>query len=187
MPELWNEMLREHTQVLTDMAAAGPMLAEIADALIAALRENHRVYVIGNGGSAADAQHIAAEFLGRFRLERRALPVLALTTDTSTLTAIANDTAYERVFARQLEGLLNSGDVLWALSTSGDSPNVVAAAELATQRKALTIGFTGAGGGRLARHCRLLLRVPHTRSDRIQEAHQLAYHYICARVEQAFA
>jgi D-sedoheptulose 7-phosphate isomerase len=82
---------------------------------------------------------------------------------------------------------LNSGDVLWALSTSGDSPNVVAAAELATQRKALTIGFTGAGGGRLARHCRLLLRVPHTRSDRIQEAHQLAYHYICARVEQAFA
>jgi D-sedoheptulose 7-phosphate isomerase len=103
MPELWNEMLREHTQVLTDMAAAGPMLAEIADALIAALRENHRVYVIGNGGSAADAQHIAAEFLGRFRLERRALPVLALTTDTSTLTAIANDTAYERVFARQLE------------------------------------------------------------------------------------
>lgn len=139
--------------------------------------------MLGNGGSAADAQHIAAELLGRFKRDRRALPALALTTDSSTLTAIANDVGYERVFARQIEGLVCKGDVVWALSTSGNSPNVVAALHAARAQGATTIGFTGQTGGSMAASCDLVLRVPHASSDRIQEAHQIAYHYVCERIE----
>lgn len=102
------------------------------------------------------------------------------------MTAISNDLGYERIFARQLEGLLAKGDIVWALSTSGGSPNVVAALEVAAQRGALTVGFTGTPGGRMAEMCTHLLRVPHTSSDRIQEGHELAYHFVCERVEAAF-
>ena len=121
MPRDWKTILAEHREVAAGMAASGETLDAIADALIAALRNGKRVYVFGNGGSAADAQHVAAELLGRFRRERRALPAMALTTDTSSLTAISNDLGYERVFARQIAGLVNEGDVVWALSTSGTS------------------------------------------------------------------
>jgi D-sedoheptulose 7-phosphate isomerase len=167
------------------MQGQASVLDAIADALIAALRGGQRLYVFGNGGSAADAQHIAAELLGRFHCHRRALPACALTTDSSTLTAIANDTGYEQVFARQLEGLVAADDVVWALSTSGDSPNVIEAVKVATRRGAVVIGFTGTSGGQLAELCTHVLRVPHQVSDRIQEAHQVAYHYICERVEDA--
>jgi len=141
----------------------------------------------GNGGSAADAQHIAAELLGRFRTDRAALPAIALTTDSSVLTAISNDLGYERVFARQVEGLVQAGDVVWALSTSGNSPNVLEAVRAAAARGAVTIAFTGASGHRLAECCAHRLLVPHKCSDRIQECHQIAYHYVCGRVEAAFA
>ena len=167
---------------LADQAAT---LDRIVDTIVACLQSGHRVYTLGNGGSAADAQHIACELLGRFKCERSALPALALTTDSSTLTAIANDLGYERIFARQLEGLAQPGDVVWAISTSGDSPNVLAAVHMAAQRGTTIIGFTGRTGGKMAELCTLIFRAPHTSSDRIQEAHVLAYHYICERVEAA--
>jgi len=179
--------LDEHAGVVTALRDQAELIERIADALVSALRAGKRVYVAGNGGSAADAQHIAGELLGRFKLDRRALPVIALTTDSSTITAVGNDLGFERVFARQLEELVQPGDVVWLLSTSGNSPNIIAAARTAAQADAVVIGFTGAGGGELASHCALLLRVAHDSSDRIQEAHELAYHYICQRVEAAFA
>ncbi len=179
----WQAVLAEHEHMTARMRALGPSLDEVVAAIAKTLQDGRRVYVFGNGGSAADAQHIAAELLGRYRLDRPALPALALTTDSSTLTAIANDLGYEQIFARQLAGLVRPGDVVWALSTSGNSVNVVQAVRLSRQRGAVTVGFTGAGGGDLAPLCDHVVRVPHTDADRIQEAHVLAYHYICERVE----
>ena len=186
-PRDWNVVLSEHVRVVSEMETMAPALDAIAEAIIACFRGGGRVYVAGNGGSAADAQHIAAELLGRYKRERQALPAVALTTDTSALTAISNDIGFERVFARQLEALLRPGDVVWLLSTSGDSANVLAAARLAAERRAVVIGFTGRAGDRLGELCTHILRAPHASADRIQEAHQLAYHYVCERVEAAFA
>ncbi len=183
----WQDVVGEHQRTVSALESAGDTLDAVADAIVACFRAGGRVYVIGNGGSAADAQHIAAELLGRYKLDRAALPAVALTTDSSCLTAISNDLGFERVFARQLEGLLRAGDIVWLLSTSGDSPNVIAAAGVARDRGALAVGFTGRTGGRLAELCTHILRVPHGASDRIQEAHSLAYHYICERVEAALA
>lgn len=183
----WNEILAEHARVVSELRAAGALLDQIAESLAAIFRARHRLYLIGNGGSAADAQHIAGELLGRFKKERRALPAVALTTDTSTLTAIANDYAYDRVFSRQLDGLIEKGDALWCLSTSGNSPSILEAAILARERGALVIGFSGQTGGKLASLCDHLYCVPHTHSDRIQEGHLIAYHYLCERIEAAFA
>jgi D-sedoheptulose 7-phosphate isomerase len=145
------------------------------------------VCCVGNGGSAADAQHIAGELLGRYKLDRKALPAIALTTDGSTMSAIGNDLGFDQVFARQLEGLVQRGEVVWILSTSGNSPNVLEAARVAVELGALVIGFTGETGGKLAESCTHVFQVPHTSSDRIQEAHELAYHYICEKVEAALA
>jgi D-sedoheptulose 7-phosphate isomerase len=181
----WSAVITEHARVVAQLEPLAPVLDRMAEALIAALRGGRRVYILGNGGSAADAQHIAAELLGRFKRDRRALPAIALTTDSSCLTAIGNDLGFECVFARQVEGLVQPGDVVWALSTSGNSPNVLAAVRTASQRGAVTIGFTGSSGGELAALCTHLLRVPHDASDRIQECHALAYHYLCERVEAA--
>jgi D-sedoheptulose 7-phosphate isomerase len=158
MNRAWNEVLREHEQVIAALADQAAVLDRITAVIAECLRSGRHVYTLGNGGSAADAQHIACELLGRFKRERAALPALALTTDTSTLTAIANDLGYERVFARQIEGLVQPGDVVWALS-----------------------------GGKLAGLCTHVFHAPHTSSDRIQEAHGLAYHYLCERVEAALS
>jgi D-sedoheptulose 7-phosphate isomerase len=187
MNRAWNEVLREHQQAIAALADQAAVLDRITAVITECLRSGRRVYTLGNGGSAADAQHIACELLGRFKRERAALPALALTTDTSTLTAIANDLGYERVFARQIEGLVQPGDIVWALSTSGDSPNVIEAVRAGAARGATVIGFTGQSGGRLADLCTHVFRVPHTSSDRIQEAHGLAYHYLCERVEAALS
>jgi D-sedoheptulose 7-phosphate isomerase len=183
----WNSIVREHVAVVAALAEQGTLLDRIAGMLVRTFREGGRVYIVGNGGSAADAQHIAGELLGRFKRERPALPAIALTTDTSTLTAIANDYAFDRVFVRQVEALIEPGDVLWALSTSGNSPNIVQAAKIAKDCRAAVIGFTGQSGGQLNALCDECLCVPHASSDRIQEGHQLAYHYVCERVEAAFA
>jgi D-sedoheptulose 7-phosphate isomerase len=181
----WSDELAEHQRVVAGLADAGPTLDAMSDALVACVRNGGRIYLCGNGGSAADAQHIAAELVGRFKQNRRALPAVALTTDTSALTAIGNDYAFEQVFARQVEALVRPGDVLWLLSTSGNSPNILAAVAAARRIGAKVIGFTGRTGGKLAEACDLLLRVPHDASDRIQEGHQLAYHYVCGQVEAA--
>ncbi|RJP34606.1 MAG: SIS domain-containing protein [Phycisphaerales bacterium] len=177
--------IEEHARCAASLTRDASTLARIADQLLEAFRRGRRLYVFGNGGSAADAQHIAAELVGRFKVDRRGLPAVALSTDTSSLTAISNDLGFERVFARQIEALVAPGDVVWALSVSGRSPNVLAALRSAGQRGAWRIGFTGRTGGRLAELCEACLRVDHESSDRVQEVHQLAYHIICDRIERA--
>jgi D-sedoheptulose 7-phosphate isomerase len=170
------EWLRGQTEVLE----------RIARAIVTAIESGNRVYTLGNGGSAADAQHIAAELVGRFRRERRALPAVAMTTDTSTLLSIGNDYGFGHVFTRQVEALVGAGDIVWALSTSGNSANVVEAVHVAQGREAVVIGFTGRSGGKLRPLCDHCLCVDHDQSDRIQEIHQIAYHLICQMVEDAF-
>ncbi|MFP4433748.1 MAG: D-sedoheptulose-7-phosphate isomerase [Planctomycetota bacterium] len=158
-------------------------IAQSADVLSGALRGGRRVYVFGNGGSASDAQHIAGELVGRFLLERAALPAVALSTDTSILTAVANDLGYEQVFARQLEALGREGDVAVALSTSGNSPNIVVALQQAKRIGMRTIVLTGRGGGRSAELADILLDVDSDLSPRIQETHAVIYHILCELVE----
>ena len=182
----WETVLQEHLDVAGKMGVAAAALDAMADAIVDSFKSDGRLYIFGNGGSAADAQHIAGELLGRFKRDRLPLPATALTTDASTITAVGNDLGYERVFERQLGGLVRKRDVVWALSTSGNSPNVLLAVKLADEVGAATIGFTGQSGGNLAELCTHVFRAPHDSSDRIQEMHELAYHYICERVEDAF-
>ncbi len=179
----WNAVLAEHQQVVAGLAEQGELLDAIAEAIVACFRAGRRVYTLGNGGSAADAQHIAGELLGRFKVDRPAWPAVSLAGDVGTLTAVANDYGYEQSFARPLAGLVQAGDVVLVLSTSGNSPNVLAAARVARERGAVVVGFTGQSGGQLAPLCDLCFRAPHGSSDRIQECHTLAYHYVCERVE----
>jgi D-sedoheptulose 7-phosphate isomerase len=157
---------------------------EIARAMIAALRSGNKILIIGNGGSAADAQHIAAEIVGRYKRDRPAWAAIALTTDTSALTSIANDYGFEQVFARQLEGLGQRGDVLLALSTSGKSPNILAALRLARERGLATIGFTGANGENLRASCDHLLVAPSDDTPVVQQIHLAMAHGICDQIEQ---
>jgi D-sedoheptulose 7-phosphate isomerase len=156
-----------------------------AEAIIKILRRNGRVYICGNGGSAADAQHIAGELMGRFRIHRKALPVVALTTDTSVLTSVANDYKFEDVFARQVEALVVKGDILWVFSTSGSSPNVIEAARLAIKKGALVLAFTGRVNSRLEQLADICLCADSDSTARSQEIHQLSYHIICDLVEQS--
>ena len=173
----------EHQRVVEAAIAQIDLLERIADRLIACFEAGGRVYLLGNGGSAADAQHIAGELVGRFKKDRNALPAIALTTDTSILTAVSNDLGYEQVFARQVEALVTTGDVVWALSVSGRSPNVIRALQSAKRIGATLIGFTSRDGNAMADLCDYCFRVDHDHSDRVQEVHQLAYHLICDRIE----
>jgi D-sedoheptulose 7-phosphate isomerase len=165
-------------------AALRAAASAIASAIIAALRSGNKILLIGNGGSAADAQHIAAEIIGRYKQERPAYAALALTTDTSALTAIANDYGFEQVFARQVEGLGQRGDVLLALSTSGRSPNILAALRTARARGLVTIGFTGSKGQALGALCDHLLVSPSDDTPVIQQIHLAVAHGICDEIEQ---
>lgn len=168
---------------------AGERLAgrvrQAAEMMAAACRSGNAVFVFGNGGSAADAQHISAELVGRFRRERSAFRAEALTTDTSAITAIANDYGFDRIFARQLEGKGGAGDVAVAISTSGNSPNIVAALETAGGLGMKRIALTGQGGGKCAPLADILLDVPSTDTPRIQEAHVVIYHALCELIESA--
>jgi D-sedoheptulose 7-phosphate isomerase len=178
--------IADHRRLVEWLETQVPLLQQIGQMIADAIDAGQCVYLLGNGGSAADAQHIAAELVGQFRRPRRALPAVALTTDTSCLLSISNDYGFGHVFARQVEALVRSGDVVWALSTSGNSPNVIEAVQVARGLGARTIGFTGRSGGKLKPLCDLCLCADHTSSDRIQETHQLAYHMICDYVEQHF-
>ncbi len=157
-----------------------------AEAIVRAIEGGGTVYLCGNGGSAADAQHVAGELVGRFTADRRALPAVALSTDTSILTCIGNDYCFEDVFARQVEALVGKGDVLWAFSTSGASGNVLKAAQLAKARGAVLIAFTGRGDSPLQTMADVCLCAADASTARSQEIHQLAYHIICELVEQRF-
>lgn len=183
MTDFFTAAFDDHERLLQDLRGHVAVLKSIAAAIISAYDRGNRLYLLGNGGSAADAQHIAAELVGRFRCDRRALPAVAITTDTSTLLSIGNDYGFERVFARQVEAHVRAGDVLWALSTSGGSENVIAAVESARKAGAHIVGFTGRTGGRLKPLCDTCFCVPHDQSDRIQEIHQIAYHLVCQAVE----
>ena len=176
----------EHRGTVDALRGDADLLRKVADTLVQAVREGKRIYIAGNGGSAADAQHIAAELVGRFKHQRRPIPAIALTTDTSILTAVGNDFSIERIFVRQIEALIQPGDVLWVLSVSGTSPNILAAVALAKEQGAKLIAFTGRSGGRLADACPLCLRADHDASDRVQEVHELAYHVVCEWVESEF-
>jgi D-sedoheptulose 7-phosphate isomerase len=180
---IFHKAVTDHLDVIQSIAGQQELVERIALAMSAALAQGKKILWCGNGGSAADAQHMAAEIVGRFRRERRGLPSIALTTDTSILTAVANDYGYEAVFSRQVEALGNEGDVLVAISTSGNSPNVVKAVEMAKELGLVTVGFTGAGGGRLATLADFLFAVPTKDTARVQEAHSLVAHVLCDWVE----
>jgi D-sedoheptulose 7-phosphate isomerase len=159
-------------------------IEKVAEVIIASLQNNGRIYFCGNGGSAADAQHLAAEFSGRFYTDRKALPAEALHCNTSYLTAVANDYSYDMVYARLIDGIGNKGDVLVGLSTSGNSGNIVKAFEVANERGITTIGFTGFTGGTMKATSDLLINVPSTDTPRIQESHILIGHIVCQLVEE---
>jgi len=182
------ETIETHKKMTAELQKSGiETVVSIAQAITRALEQNGTVYLCGNGGSAADAQHIAGELVGRFRRERKALAAVALTTDTSIITSIANDYAYENVFARQVEALVREGDILWAFSTSGTSASVIAAAQSAKKKGALVIAFTGTNNSKLEQIADICFCADAESTARSQEIHQLAYHIICDLVEQSFA
>jgi D-sedoheptulose 7-phosphate isomerase len=162
------------------------IIAHTAERLAVVLKQGGTIYLCGNGGSAADAQHIAAEFVGRFLRERRPLPSVALTVNTSILTAIGNDYHFDQVFARQVNACVTEKDAVCGITTSGKSPNVLEALKAAKQIGALTIGWTGEPGKPLDEHCELCLKVPTTATPRIQEAHIVAWHIVCDLIEREY-
>ena len=167
----------------TARGAAGAVV-EAVDMLNTALGRGAKVLIFGNGGSAADAQHFACELVGRFLRERRAVPAIALTTDTSTVTAIANDYGFERVFARQIEALGRPGDIAVGISTSGSSANVLAGLQCAKARGMKTVAFTGGSGGPIGAAADVHVNVPHELTPRVQEVHRTLIHAVCDLVEQ---
>lgn len=174
----------EHQKALDGTKTLLPVITKMAEICAGALRDGHKILVCGNGGSAADAQHIAAEFMGRYYNERRALPSIALTTDTSILTAIANDYAYDCVFSRQVEGIGQKGDVFWGISTGGKSSSVNQAALKAKELGLITLASTGKDGGNLAKICDCSLIIPSNITARIQEMHMLCAHMICQMIDE---
>ena len=177
-------VLKEAAAAQERMAANAGSVVAVADAIANSLKQGGSVLVFGNGGSAADAQHFAAELLGRYEKDRKAWPAVALTTDTSALTAIGNDYGFDRVFARQIEALGRPGDVAVAISTSGASANVVAAAREAASRGLRTVALTGRDGGVLGSLVEVHINVPHDVTCRVQEVHMTLLHAICEIVER---
>lgn len=176
-------LIEEHNSLFSRLSEIGLQIIKAAEVLTEALKAQNKILVCGNGGSAADAQHLAAEIVGRFEKERMALPAIALTTDTSILTAVGNDYGYNTVFSRQVEGLGVAGDTLVGISTSGNSPNVEAAIEVARQKGITTIGLLGKDGGAIAPKCDISVIIPHTVTARIQEAHIFLIHFWAAHLE----
>lgn len=172
--EVKEALMRDSTATILDMA----------DMISRAFRGNHRLFLFGNGGSAADAQHVAAEFVNRFQRERPPLAAIALTVDSSVLTSIGNDFDFEEIFVKQLRALAQPGDVALGISTSGRSPNVVKALKWAAEHRVQTVGWTGAGGGEMDAYCDILLRAPSRVTARIQECHITVGHILCLLVDE---
>jgi len=181
-------IIQTHKKMVAEFEASGTeIITAAAEAITTTLKQNGTVYLCGNGGSAADAQHIASELVGRFEHNRKGLAAVAFTTDTSILTSIANDFGYENVFAKQVEAMVKKGDVLWAISTSGSSANVIAAAKLAKKKDACVLAFTGRTNSKLEQIADICFCANDKSTARSQEIHQLAYHIICKLVEQSFS
>jgi D-sedoheptulose 7-phosphate isomerase len=186
--QLITKTIETHKMMIVEFQKGGiEIIATIVESITDSLKRNGTIYICGNGGSAADAQHIAGELVGRFRRERKALAAVALTTDTSILTSIANDYTYERIFERQVEAFVKEGDILWAFSTSGSSENVIAAARLAKEKGAKVIAFTGRINSKLEKTADMCFCADSESTARSQEIHQLAYHIICDLVECNFS
>ena len=181
------ELLKESIAVkkaLSGQKSELEKIKKVSEAIVKALRNGRKIILFGNGGSAADAQHIACELSGRFKKERRGLPAITLTANTSALTAIANDYSFDEVFSRQVEGIVNEGDIVIGISTSGNSVNVIKGVEAAKKLGALTTGLTGATGGKLGKVVDICIKVPSNNTPRIQEAHITIGHIICQLVEE---
>jgi D-sedoheptulose 7-phosphate isomerase len=181
--EILNESIRVKKKIVDDPSLLS-QINNISSIIIEAYRKKKKVILFGNGGSAADAQHIAGELVNRLHLEREALPAIALTTDSSVLTSIANDYDYSRIFARQVEALAKEGDVVIGISTSGSSSNVIEAVKTAKEKGAKTVGFTGNKGGKLAELTDFVVSVPSDVTPRVQESHITILHIICCLVER---
>ena len=181
------ESVNESAQALRELAGDAEALGAMEEALGAAakaLRAGKKLMFCGNGGSAADAQHAAGELVGRFKLERKGLAAVALTTDASILTAVGNDFGFDEVFARQVEALGGEGDVLFVLSTSGNAENVLRAVAGAREKGILVVGLTGRGGGKMRDGCDILVRVPADSTPRVQECHEALLHAFCGALEE---
>jgi D-sedoheptulose 7-phosphate isomerase len=181
------QAITEHMTVIKQLEHMAPKIRELAAYMVTALKKGGKIFWMGNGGSAADAQHLAAELIGRFCRERPAIPSIALSTDTSILTSVANDYDYSRIFARQLEALCLTNDVVVGISTSGNSPNILAGIETAREKGAMTVGFLGHTGGLLATKVEHSILIPSDNTARIQEAHILIGHILCDCIERALA
>lgn len=184
---LFKSHLGEHQDAIGKLRAMSDQIAPLADAWLTALRNGKKIIFFGNGGSAADAQHLAAELVVRYRINRPALAGLALTTDTSILTAHSNDFGYDTVFARQIEALAQPGDVVLGISTSGTSKNVLLGLQAANKRGCVTIAFTGEKGADCAVEAQLSFKAPSAITARVQECHLLIGHLLCDVAEQTFA
>ena len=188
MSDLVKKLLQDSCQIkqkVLEDAQLIKLIADIMDVCIDALRNGNKLLLAGNGGSASDAQHIAAELVGRYERDRAGLPALALTTNSSQVTAIANDYGYDNLFQRQVQALANAGDVFFGLSTSGNSKNVVKAVEQCKKQQVITVAMTGQSGGQLAALCDYCINVPSDNTARIQEVHITIGHILCAGIETA--
>jgi D-sedoheptulose 7-phosphate isomerase len=181
--EVFDAAIMSHLEVVRELSRQQGVLETIARAMSGAIRQGDKILWCGNGGSAADSQHLAAEIVGRFRRDRRGLPSIALTTDSSILTAVANDYGYQCVFSRQVEAIAKPGDILVGISTSGNSQNVLMAIHQARSMGLKTVAFTGQGGGKIGQIADHILSIGSTDTARIQEAHILAGHMICDWLE----
>lgn len=179
--------IEEHRKIIDELLSnkqISDVVEKISKEIVACYKNNGKVLIFGNGGSASDAQHIAGELVGRFKIDRPMLPCIALNVNTSVMTAIANDFSYDKVFARQLENLVKPGDIVIGLSTSGNSPNVVEGLKLAKEKNATTIAFGGKNRGKMEKYADIFLSIPSTNTPRIQEAHITLGHIICELVEE---
>lgn len=182
-----NQSIIDHINVSKSLTVHESNIENIARECLNVLKNNNKILLCGNGGSAADSIHIAAELVGRFTKERKSLPAYSLASNQSNLTSISNDYGFENVFSRQIEGLGNEGDILIALSTSGNSKNIINAIECANNKKMITVGFTGSNGGIMNNSiCNYLLKVDSNNTARIQEMHLLVGHIICQYIDSNF-
>jgi len=176
----------ESTKIIKNSSIHINEIEESVNEIITCLKNGKKIIIFGNGGSAADAQHIVAEFIGRFRLERKSLPAIALTSNSSILTALANDYSYNTIFSRQCEALVEKGDIVIGISTSGNSKNVEKGLNVSKKLGAVTIGLLGSKGGTIKKYCKIPIVINSSSTPRIQEAHRTIYHIICEEVEKEF-
>ncbi len=183
----FSTQLAAHNQAVARLPECAPIIEQLTTAIIDALKAGNKIIFFGNGGSAADAHHLAAEFVIRYRINRRALPSIALTTDTSMLTACGNDFGFETIFSRQIEGLANKGDIAIGITTSGNSPNVLAGLQAAKDKGCIAVSFTAESGGKAAEIADIAFKAPSPITAHAQECHMIIGHIICELVDQAFS